>query len=289
MQLIIDSNSLAYKSFYSMRGLRTKEKETAVSFGFMKDILMLAKKYETNKFYFCWDSKKSYRKKIYKLYKANRKPKDKEKEKELKSAYSQFDDLKNKILPRLGFKHVYEQDYYESDDLMAWLVDFNRIWIGDKLVVVTNDGDLYQVLEPGVKIYNHSSKKETTMRSFKREYGILPSKWAEVKAIGGCSTDNVKGIKGVGEKTAISYLLGNLKKGKKFDDIKNGEKIINRNRKLVTLPFDGSKVKGGVYIGLLFAMEIFRKEDFIQTFDDYSFASFLKGKLWKDWQKVFSL
>ena len=63
-----------------------------------------------------------------------------------------------------------------------------------------------------------------------------------MKAIAGCSTDNVLGVKGVGEKTAIEYLRGKLVKGKRYDDIgsKEGWKIFVANISLVKLPMQGT-------------------------------------------------
>jgi len=79
-------------------------------------------------------------------------------------------------------------------------------------------------------------------KHFIDQYGISPFQWKDVKAIAGCKSDEVPGIKGVGEKTAIKFILKQLK-GKKYDLITSEEskKIIERNKKLVYLPHSKTK------------------------------------------------
>jgi len=72
------------------------------------------------------------------------------------------------------------------------------------------------------------------------EYGIAPSQWADVKAIAGCSSDGVEGVRGVGEKTAAKFLRGNLKPASKAHQaIVAGNNVWRRNLPLVRLPFPG--------------------------------------------------
>jgi 5'-3' exonuclease len=92
-------------------------------------------------------------------------------------------------------------------------------------------------------MYNPGKKKAVTLQSFSKETGLEPWEWAKVKAIGGCKTDEVPGIPGVGEKTAIKYILGKLKPDSAaYKAIKANKEIITRNRKLVELPFEGTQV-----------------------------------------------
>jgi 5'-3' exonuclease len=61
-----------------------------------------------------------------------------------------------------------------------------------------------------------------------------------VKSIAGCDTDDVKGVKGIGEKTAAKFLLGKLTKGKKLDAINANLDLFKINSPLVKLPFPGT-------------------------------------------------
>ena len=84
-------------------------------------------------------------------------------------------------------------------------------------------------------------KKTITAGWFEKEYGIGPSMWADVKALAGCPGDCVEGIVGVGEKTAIKFLTGNLKTSTKaYGCIIEGREIWNRNLELVRLPYEGT-------------------------------------------------
>ncbi|MFH1547636.1 MAG: hypothetical protein ABIC57_04060, partial [bacterium] len=78
--------------------------------------------------------------------------------------------------------------------------------------------DLFQLLDY-CTLYNISTKTLTTKEEFERNYSISSRKWHLVKTIAGCSSDNVSGAKGVGEKTAIKYLNNELKAGVKFNTI----------------------------------------------------------------------
>ena len=122
-----------------------------------------------------------------------------EEEESNRIAYEQFDKLKL-VLPEMGFANVFEEKGYESDDIIASLV----VGSDERTVVISSDKDLYQLLN----WCNICDIKGSvyTKNMFIREYKINPSGWKRVKSIAGCNTDNIKGVKGVGEKTAIKYL-----------------------------------------------------------------------------------
>ena len=120
-------------------------------------------------------------------------------------AFDQFKQLRKRILPRIGFNNNHLQTGYEADDLIAKYVKDNA----EELVIASADNDLLQLLY-FADFLNLSKNKLITSKSFFSEYGILPAQWGMVKQIAGCSSDNVKGIQGVGEITAIKYLKGEL-------------------------------------------------------------------------------
>lgn len=275
MQLIIDSNYVCYVSKFAFsQGLTFRGNETSIVYGFLKQLLTLAEQFKDNNFVFCWDSRESLRRKIYPEYKANRKDNLTEEQKEENQiAYTQFEEIKTKVLPCLGFNNNFFQDGYESDDIIAAILqDFP----GDVPVVVSSDKDLYQLLDR-CSIYNITKKELYTKELFVREFGIRPSRWATVKAIAGCVTDNVKGAEKVGEKTAIKYLKGELKSTlKTYDSIVNFDSSTNKT--LVTLPFQGT-IKPSLKINS------FSKEKFIYVFQEYGFQSFITN--FNKWEKYF--
>jgi DNA polymerase I len=273
--LIIDCNYLCYVHKFALSsGLSYHGSRTEIIFGFIKTTLDLARKFETNKFIFCWDSKKSLRREIYPEYKSNRRNNLTEEEEESnRIAYAQFDKLKI-VLPKMGFSNVFEEEGYESDDIIASLVTGGKL---GRTVVISSDKDLYQLLDWSSLCNCRGAAYSKEM--FVREYGIDPCRWKDVKAIAGCSTDNVKGVDRVGEKTAIRYLKGEMKKyNQTFKKIHFFDSDLTR--RLTTLPFEGcpdfkSKLK----------KDECSPDKFRKVFEEYGFESLIDGL--NKWEKIF--
>ena len=278
--LIIDCNNLCYSSFYTFWKLSYEEKKTGVVFGFLQRILFLADKFDTNQFVFCWDSRKSFRKLIYPEYKANRR-KDLTEQEEIDYAlaFKQFDALREKVLPGLGFSNIFQQNGYEADDLIAEVV----LHTDGEFIVVSTDKDLYQLLHK-CNIYNQRVKKIFTHEDFQELYNIHCSDWVRIKSLMGDSGDNIPGILGVGIVKATQHIKNELSEGKIKDRILSEESIelTLRNLKLVELPYPGIK-----------KIKMTRKEDefdkfkFIDTFVDYGFESFLRKDTLNKWVDLF--
>lgn len=151
--------------------------------------------------------------------------------------------LRRQYLPTIGYKNIFVQKGYEADDIIASIC-FNLSML-DKAIIISSDQDLYQLINFQVSSYNPVKKKILTLQGFKEKYGILPHEWKLVKALAGCNTDGVPGVKGIGEKTAIKYLTKNLKAtARAYQSItsKEGLRIFERNMRLVSLPFKVTKV-----------------------------------------------
>lgn len=278
--LIIDSNCIAHQAKHSMGHLKHKDVATGTIFGFLRIIRSIAEEFQTNRLWFCWDSKKSIRKLYYPWYKEKRHKDKTPEEKELDAiAYEQFDALRDELLWRIGFRNIFMQIGYESDDLIMKLVENEWEEARTDLVVVTTDGDLYQVLKLA-DIYNPHKKIVYTAQDFFSDYKISPVSWAYVKAIAGCSTDEVPGVSGVGEKNAIKFLKDELKeKSKRMQAIRSeeGRALIDRNKWLVTLPLPGTKT-----------MEVqedkFDFDEFMDVCHEYGLNSFRRGRQRDAWE-----
>jgi len=236
MLLIFDSNYVGYVSAFALsQGMAYRGNRTEVIFGFLKQIISLCLKFQPDQVAFCWDSRSSKRKEMLPEYKENRKKDLTDEEKEsLSLVYDQFNEIRDVVLPMLGFNNVFLVDGYESDDTIANIV-FGKD--PPKTIVITSDNDLLQLLDH-CSLYSITKRQSTNKEIFCREYGIAPHEWVMVKAIAGCGSDNVPGVKGVGEKTAVAYLKGESK-GKRKQDIEQSSDIIERNIQLVKLPFKG--------------------------------------------------
>jgi 5'-3' exonuclease len=207
---------------------------TGVVYGFLRDIATLLTLHNTKQIAFCFDHGKPKRARLYPAYKANRKPESIEDKEHRSERNRQINLLRNEYLPAIGFKNVFWQEGYEADDLIASIVRSNARLTD--IAILSSDKDLYQLLSPRVFMWNRG--KKTTLQSFYQEWGIKPDRWAEVKAMAGCTSDNIEGIDGVGEKTAIKFLKGELKAGSKaWKEINARQGLILKNLQLTTLPF----------------------------------------------------
>ena len=261
---------------------------TEIIFNFLISVKRLAKRFKPDTFVFAWDSRRNLRKKIMPEYKIGRDPVDKtDEEKRLdKISFQQFTELRMEVLPSLGFKNVLMQSGFEGDDVIASVVMNNK----GKFVVVSADGDLYQLL-PFCNMYNPIINVMRTDTTFREKWDINPSRWWEVKALAGCGGgknkvgDNVQGIPGVGETTAIKYLTGKLRHStatfKKIES-REGKKTKHRNRRIVKLPFEGTKT-------FTIQKEELYARDFIGVFDQYGFKSFTYKKEFREWTELFHL
>jgi 5'-3' exonuclease len=254
-------------------------------------ILMIAEKFKTNDFIFCWDAGVSHRHYVYPQYKLRRWQKRKDQteaeKKEYDSMLFQMLQLNHEVIPRMGFRNNFIQPNYEADDLLAHWV--NRLHgKGRRIIMVTTDGDMFQCLDK-CDIWFPTKKTLFTQKDFEKKYCIKPKQWAMAKAIGGCQGDGVIGIEGVADpkhksSKALKYLQGKLPKGVILDRIESreGQQIISRNLPLVLLPYreDGMK-------RMIRRRDKLTKRKFIRQFSQKRFMSFLKTKNLRKWEKAF--
>jgi len=286
--LLIDSANIAYSALYTTGHLSNQNKQTGIIYGFLKQILSLAKRFKTNQFIFCWDAGVTYRHFAYPEYKKQRQKSreaDPEKMAAHKSLIKQNHQLIHFILPNLGFKNVCLQQYFEADDLLAY---WTKKLKSKKIIMVTSDNDMYQCLN-NCDIWLPQKKELFTKELFTKKYKIKVSKWALAKAIGGCSGDNVKGIQGVSDpknpaSKALVYLQGKLKDGKIKSRINSiaGQELIKLNLPLVTTPYRKDKLKR-----MFFRKNKFNRKTFFKIFDTYRFDSFLTKDGIKKWENAF--
>lgn len=280
-ELIIDSNAVCHRARHAMKGtgLSHNEMKTEVIFSFMNQIYSLAQYFNTNKFVFVWDSRESKRRKMYPDYKKRKQEKTPEEIEFDNLTLPQFDKIRCEVLPALGFNNIFMQNGYEADDIIATIVMQHK----DRFTIISRDNDLYQLLFYA-KMYDPQSKKMLDKKSFYKIYGIVPSKWAWVKATAGCTSDNVKGIYRIGESTALKYLRGELKDTAKTKAaIEESGDLIRKNMKLVKLPLEGTNSN------IVLSKDILTARRFIETFTKLGFRTFLTDREFKEWEKIFRL
>ena len=237
--IALDCSNIAYAGAFKLKGLSTDEQETGAIYGLLRSVLLLAEEFHCNKFLFCWDHRESDRKSLFPEYKSGRYKKrkdDPELDEIFHSVTTQLRQLREIYLPMCGFNNQFIQFGKEADDLMA-----NLVLYYENILMVSGDEDMFQMLDL-CDIYQPKSETLWDERKFVKEWGIFPPKWAEVKAIGGCTSDDIPGVPGVKEKTAAKYLRGELKHSTQaYLKILENSLIIERNRPLVKLPIKGTK------------------------------------------------
>lgn len=236
--LVLDVHYLCHRAFHSNDGLSHHGRPTGVIFSFLKTISLLKEEFQTDRVAFCFEHPKLFRYDIYPEYKQKRKRDRTEKERrEYNNLRIQISELQQRYLPKIGFKNIFCFRGYESDDIMAAIAKATPE--NHETILVTADSDMYQCLSPEVSIYSPQKRRLFTEGWFWKTYGIAPRHWAIVKAIAGCHSDNIKGVPGIGEKTALKWLLDDDCQSSARVKIRDGRHIIRRNRKLVELPFEG--------------------------------------------------
>lgn len=288
--LLIDSNFLCYRCLMTMGNLSNEDKPTGVIFGFLDQVFKLAEKLNSNKLVFCWDSKISVRRQAYPDYKKKAKIEDEETLKLIEIGFPQFNELRTKILPEIGFRNILFERGFEADDVIARACEqiFQK---EDMVIIISPDNDLYQLLSTPIEIlndkflstisiYNPITKKLYTWQDFYNEWGIEPSWWVEVKALAGCPSDNVKGMKGIGYKTAIKFLQNSLSVNRMTQIHNEYHSWLDKNIQLVYLPHVDSS-----------PIELVKDEITIEKFEkvceEYGLYSFLKKERFIKWRNRF--
>lgn len=237
---VLDVPFLCWRAFHTTGGLEHEGVRTGVLYGFYRGLKTLQDRFGSDRFVFCFDLPPYKRKQLCPGYKANRSSPDED-------VKRQIELLRTDQLERVGFKNVFYQKGYEADDVIASVV--NNLKIGDKAVVVSADRDLYQLLNNrDVTIHAPSAwkgrpSKNVTRKWLVDEYGVVPEQWPQVKAVAGCSGDNVLGVYGVGETIACAHLAGrfvNAKSKRDIDDFLKSDQY-RINLELVKLPYPGCK------------------------------------------------
>lgn len=241
--LVVDVSFVCRRAFHTLKDLSHEDVKTGVIYGFFLSVAELMEQFMTHKVVFCFDYGKGIRKQMLPEYKQKRHSKElTEEELEAEEEYRrQVKLLRTDYLADAGFKNLFFQKGYESDDIIASFT--MALASGESAIIVSADGDLLQLLRPNVSMWNPAKRAMHTYKGFRKEYSIHPRVWAHVKAIGGCRTDEVPGVKGVGEKTALKYLLNQLKpESKVYQKIVSveGAAIAARNLPLVQLPLKGT-------------------------------------------------
>ena len=248
--LLIDGNYLCHRAHYTTGSgnLTHRGKPTGVIYGVLRDLKILMDRFNTRNIIFCFDDGLSFRRGIYAKYKTSRETKRKEEQKDptkkkfMEDLHYQIEALKVNVLFQAGCRNVIYKTSIEADDWIAYLCKTDSMGIrGSKKIIVSADRDLLQLLDNTTEMYVPGKDQNYTRKNLETELFIpadgINYYW-KIKALAGCSTDDVPGIDGVGEITAAKYLSNQLgDTTKAYEKIrKHGPKFLEKNKNLVKLP-----------------------------------------------------
>ncbi len=209
---IIDGKSVFYRGYYAMPNLSMGDgTPTGGVYGFAALSLELVKKLKPDYVVVAWDKPKTNIRKrlaLYPEYKAGRKPAPPD-------FYEQI-PLLHELLEAFGWP-LYELDDYEADDIMGTFAR-QATEKGIETCLITSDLDALQCVGPLTHVY--AMKKGFTNielfkpESFEAKYNIRVDQFLDLKALKGDSSDNIPGVPGIGEKTAVDLL-------QKYDTLDN--------------------------------------------------------------------
>ena len=198
--LAIDGNSILNRAFYGIRPLTTKDGfYTNALYGLVNMISRQAEALSPDYCAVAFDLKApTFRHKAYDAYKAGRRPMPEELAMQLPVA--------KELLSALGY-HVLEKEGYEADDILGTLAQMCK----DRdceAYIMTGGRDSLQLISPSVHVLLATNAETVDMdeAKFFEKYGVPSSRFVDVKALMGDSSDNIPGVPGIGEKTALKLI-----------------------------------------------------------------------------------
>src|SRR3989338_4407157 len=197
--LLIDGQSFCYRAFYAIRALtNSKGEPTNAIYGFITMFRKMLRDEKPDYMAVCFDRKEpTFRRKRYEAYKAHRKPMP--------------DELIEQMPHIKEFIHAYripifEQPGYEADDLLGTIAK-KAEKTGLNVLIVTGDKDALQLVDEKVKILNTYKEEILDRKSVEERFGGLgPERVVDVMSLAGDQSDNIPGVPGIGEKTAVELI-----------------------------------------------------------------------------------
>ena len=200
MQYLIDASVYVFRAHYSIPDDMVDDHGNPVNalYGFCRFLGDFMEQVQPQHVAVLFDGSRagSFRTEIYPAYKANREPAPPE----LKRQFAQC----RRFVRALGVMEC-AHERYEADDLIGTLVSEGRK-IGIPSTIISRDKDLTQLVSEEDVFWDFSGKGKVTYEKIPKYFGVWPEQIADFLALAGDSVDNIKGVPGVGRKTAIALL-----------------------------------------------------------------------------------
>ena len=281
--ILVDGNNLLFRSYYATayNGNFMKNSKgfpTNALFGFTNMMNKIIEEEQPTRILVAFDKGKTFRHAKYDFYKGGRI----ETPEELKVQFP----IAKEMLGYMGIQY-YEIDNYEADDIIgtfARICDEDPNYVG---TIISSDKDLLQLLsnQVDIKLLKQKDYIRYNPKTFQEAYGIEPIRMIDLKALMGDASDNIPGVKGIGEKTALKLLveygtLDNLYQH--IDEMKGAthDKLV-AGKEDAYMSYEIATIERNVPLEIHMDDILYRPEDTEKLnalYEDLEFYSFLKKR-----------
>jgi len=195
---LIDGSGYIFRAFFALPQMNTSHGlPTNAVYGFVRMLFKLLKEARPSHVAVVFDSpRKTFRDDLFDSYKANRRETPSDLSKQIPYIYRAVDTF--------GLKRLMSEGY-EADDVIGTLA-VRAARDGFNTVVVTSDKDFMQLVSPHISLWDTMRDKRVGVREVRERFGVEPRAVADIMALMGDSIDNIKGVPGIGEKTASALI-----------------------------------------------------------------------------------
>jgi DNA polymerase-1 len=194
---LVDGSSYIYRAFYAIGHLsNSKGLPTNAIFGFTQMLLKVLKEHQPDYLAVVFDSKApTFRSEVYKEYKANRPA------------------MPEALVPQIPYIRRIIEEYqiatlemegYEADDLIGTVAKGLSSEVD--VIIITGDKDILQLVSDRIQVYDTMKEKRFGVEEVIQRFGVKPGQVVEVMGLAGDAIDNIPGVPGIGEKTAIALI-----------------------------------------------------------------------------------
>lgn len=246
--LLIDGHSQAFRAFFGVRTplVTSRGESTTAVFGFFRKLFSVLREYQPDGVAVAFDKGATWRHEEFEAYKATRDAMPDEMRPQMDRIEQVLEALK---IPTLTL------DNFEADDVLGGLAR-QAADEGHDVLILSGDRDMFQLVSDRVKVLYTSGGPSPTTLAYgvpevaERYGGLDPEQFLEMKALVGDNSDNIPGVQGVGEKTAIRYLkeygsleglyshIDEIRGPKTQQNLRDAEENVQRNKRLMTIICD---------------------------------------------------
>src|SRR5258708_20006525 len=234
--MLIDGHALAYRAYHAFPPLTTHDGELVNAvYGFSRILLTVLRDLKSDHLCVCFDlPKPTFRHEKFASYKAQR-------EEMPTDLRTQIERIKT-VVTTLNIP-TYAVEGYEADDVIGTIanqaiegkLDHGKM---DKVLIVTGDRDAFQLVTDKIHVYMPPRSKdefysELGPQEVKEKMGIIPEQIVDYKALAGDASDNIPGVRGVGDKTAVRLLQAFGTAEGIYEAIKDPESLTEDQKKLL--------------------------------------------------------